>query len=74
MSLRDTSNAIYLLLGVSFIDLSRMKWIVRKIGQKYFLFWRFYDLAKFTKMLEILWSATLIKAKHYFLFSISMSL
>ena len=47
MSLRGVLNAIDLLLGMSFVDLSRMKGVVSKIGQKYFLFWA--DLAKFTK-------------------------
>ena len=47
MSLRDVLNAMNLLLGMPFVDLSRMKWTVSKIGQKYFLF--LADLAKFTK-------------------------
>ena len=38
MTLRDVLNAIDLLLRMSFVDLSRMKLIVPKIGQKYFLF------------------------------------
>ena len=34
MSLRDVLNAIDLLLGMPFVDISRTKWIVSKIGQK----------------------------------------
>ena len=49
-------NAIDVLLGIFFVYLNWMKWIVSKIGQKYFLF--LADQAKFTKMLEQLWSAT----------------
>ena len=60
MSLRDVLNTIDLLLGMFFVDLSRMKGVVSKIGQKYFLFCA--DLAKFTKMLKQLWSATLSKS------------
>ena len=36
--LSDILNAIDFLLGMSSVDLCRMKGVVLKIGQKYFLF------------------------------------
>ena len=44
---RVVLNAIELLLGIYFIDLSRMEWMGAKIRQKYACF--LADLAKFTK-------------------------
>ena len=54
MSLRD--NDINLLSGMSFVDLSKMKLIVQKIGQKYFSFWRIKQNS--VKKHQQLWSST----------------
>ena len=40
MSVRDVLNAINLLFGMSFVDLSRIKWFVLKIGQNFSCFLR----------------------------------
>ena len=63
-------NDIDVLLGIFFVYLNWMKWKILNIGQKYYLF--LADLAKFTKMLGQLWSAT-IKQINMFLFSILRS-
>ena len=53
---RVVLNAIDLLFGMPFIDLSRMEWMVAKIRRKNILF--LADLAKFTKNALKLWNAT----------------
>ena len=67
MSLID--NDIDLLSGMSFVDQSKMKLIVQKIGQKYFSFWRIKQNS--VKKHQQLWSSTTLsqslqtKAKIY---------